>query len=73
MSKRFYPIMGGLIFLIPFLGIPGSYRHVIVSALGLAILVYSMWPVISAKITSKPKMMPTVDSNIKIKPSNPNE
>ena len=54
--KRFYPITGLLIFVIPFLGIPGNMRHIVVSLLGLAILVRSMWPEISEKIIQRTKV-----------------
>jgi hypothetical protein len=56
MKNNFYPIAGLLVFVIPFLGLPGGWRNLLLSALGLAIFIYSIWPSVSRWLTTKPKI-----------------
>ncbi|MEK9185672.1 MAG: hypothetical protein AAB863_02750 [Patescibacteria group bacterium] len=49
-KNNFYPVIGLLIFIIPFLGIPIVWKKYILSFLGLAVFIYSVWPQISQKL-----------------------
>lgn len=55
MKNNFYLNIGIIIFTIPFLGIPVDWRNWVVSILGFAIVIYSVWPSISVKISKKPE------------------
>jgi len=59
MKSNFYPIVGLLIFAIPFLGIPIAWKGCILSFLGLVIFIYSIWPSVNKKLFQKPNLSKT--------------
>ncbi len=63
-KNNFYPISGLLVFIIPFLGIPGIWRNYILSLIGLSIFLYSVWPNISKQLTSKPKLSSKIPNKV---------
>ena len=66
-KNNFYTTVGILVFLIPFLGIPGTWRNITLSLLGLVIFFYSLWPQISKTLSKKPTSVLNQVKNVKKK------
>lgn len=64
MKNNFYSIVGILVFIIPFLGIPVSWRDAILSLLGFTIFIFSIRSSIMRRLTTKPKNLTDINNDI---------
>ena len=57
-KNHFYTSFGLWLIILPFFGIPGSFKEVLVFASGLFLILVSLGPIILFKLQSKPKPKP---------------
>jgi hypothetical protein len=58
MKNSFYVSFGTWIAILPFLGIPGSWRNMLVFVSGIFLVLVSIGPTILQKLQTKPKSKP---------------
>lgn len=63
MKNNFYISFGIWIAILPFLGIPGAWKNVLVTLSGLFLILVSIWPAIMKKLQTKPKSRKKKENN----------